>query len=116
MVHPPLRRAGTLLPPRLVTSQTLARGSSLLPRSLPPPTPLLRPSSPSVRHASRLLGFLRQANGTDVELLIDVVYLLCLVSSISLVALKGVSEIYKILQVALLSSRTLTLTRSRTRT
>ena len=38
-----------------------------------------------------------------MELLIDVMYLLCLVSSISLVALKGVSEIYKILQVALLS-------------
>ena len=38
-----------------------------------------------------------------MELLIDVVYLLCLVSSISLVALKGVSEIYKILQVTLLS-------------
>ena len=39
-----------------------------------------------------------------MELLIDVVYLLCLVSSISLVTLKGVSEIYKILQVTLLSN------------
>jgi hypothetical protein len=89
MVHPALRRAGALW----VTRARDARN----PRPRSPPFAL-----PDC-HDSRLLGFLRQANGTDVELIIDVIYLVCFVCSISLVALKGLSEIYKILQVTLLS-------------
>ena len=38
-----------------------------------------------------------------MELIIDVIYLLCFVCSTLLVALKGLSELYKILQVTLLS-------------
>ena len=44
-----------------------------------------------------------QANGTDVELIMDVTYWMCFVTSVLIVSLRGLYLLYKILQITLLS-------------
>ena len=106
MVHPTLRRAGTL--PATTAHDAPnphPHASLLLPvtRARDAPNPRPPPPPPSRWPALTPPWLSPQANGTDVELIIDVIYMLCFVCSISLVALKGLSELYKILQVTLLS-------------